>query len=116
MELAPLKELISEYGKLNNWAKVRTYGEMATFINPADPDALLALGRAYLELADGAKALYTYDSLMLMNPRRPALVHIGRARAYQTMGKIKDAKDALAQALKLEGANAEALELQKKLK
>jgi len=32
------------------------------------------------------------------------------------MGKIKDAKDALAQALKLEGANAEALELQKKLK
>jgi hypothetical protein len=116
MELSPLKELVTEYGKLNNWPKVRTYAEMATFINPADPDVLLALGRAYLELADGNKALYTFDSLLLMNPRRPALVHIGRAKAFQAMGKTKDAKDAIAQALKLEGANAEALELQKKIK
>jgi len=89
---------------------------MATFINPADPDVLLALGRAYLELGDGNKALYTYDSLLLMNPRRPALVHLGRVKAFQAMGKMKDAKDALSQVLKLEGANAEALELQKKIK
>src|SRR5262249_49606830 len=112
MELAPIKELITEYSKLANWAKVRTYGEMATFINPSDPDNLLGLGRAYTELADGAKALFTYDTLLLLNPRRPALVHIGRARAFQAMGKIKEAKEAIAQALKLEGANAEALELQ----
>jgi hypothetical protein len=81
-----------------------------------DPEVLLALARAYTELADGGKALYTYETLLLLNPRRPALVHIGRARAYQAMGKIKEAKEAVAQALKLEGSNAEALELQQKLK
>ena len=40
--------------KLGNWPKVRTYGEMATFINPQDSEILMALGRAYLELDDGA--------------------------------------------------------------
>src|SRR5262249_20284921 len=31
MDLAPLKKLVVEYGKLGNWPKVRTYGEMATY-------------------------------------------------------------------------------------
>jgi hypothetical protein len=118
MELAPLKELTSEYAKLGTWAKVKTYGEMATYINPADLDILLALGRAYLELGDGAKALYTYDTALVANPppRRPALVHLGRAKAFAAMNKIKDAKAALAEAMKTEPENAEILQLKAKLK
>ncbi len=117
MELSPLKELVLEYGKLGNWAKVRTYGEMATFINPNDADILIGLGRAYTELGDGNRALFTYDSALLMNPppRRPALIHLGRARAYAAMGKKADAKAALAQAMKTEPENAEILELKAKL-
>jgi Tfp pilus assembly protein PilF len=118
MELAPIKELLLEYAKAGNWAKVRTYGEMATYINPQDIEILQALGKAYLELKDGAKALYTYDTALVANPtpRRPALVHLGRARAYALMGKTKDAKAALAQAMKTEPENAEILELKRTLK
>jgi tetratricopeptide (TPR) repeat protein len=118
MDLAPLKKLVVEYGKLGNWPKVRTYGEMATFINPSDPDILGGLARAYLELRQPAKALFTYDTMLLSNPppRRPALVHLGRVRALIALGKTPDARAALAQAMKTEPENAEILELKAKLK
>lgn len=118
MDLAPLKKLVVEYGKQGSWAKVRTYGEMATFINPADPDILSGLGRAYLELHQPDKALFTYDTMLLVNPppRRPALVHLGRARALIALGKKPDARAALAQAIATEPENAEALELKAKLR
>lgn len=118
MDLAPLKKLVIEYGKLGNWAKVRTYGEMATYINPADPDILGGLGRAYLELRQADKALYTFDTMLLTNPppRRPALVQLGRTKALIALNKKADAKAALALAMKTEPENAEALELKGKLK
>jgi tetratricopeptide (TPR) repeat protein len=118
MDLAPLKKLVVGYGKLGNWAKVRTYGEMATFINPSDPDILGGLARAYLELRQPARALFTYDTMLVVNPppRRPALVHIGRTRALIALGKTADAKAALAKATKTEPENAEVLELKAKLK
>ncbi|MBC7974652.1 MAG: tetratricopeptide repeat protein [Myxococcales bacterium] len=118
MDLAPLKKLVGEYGKLGSWAKVRTYGEMATYINPADPDILSGLGRAYLELRQAEKALFTYDTMLLTNPppRRPALVHLGRTKALIALNKKADAKAALALALKTEPENAEALALKGKLK
>ena len=118
MDLGPLKKLVNEYGKLGNWPKVRTYGEMATFINPQDPEILMGLGHAYLELHDGAKALYTYDTALVVNPppRRPALVHLGRAKALVLLGKPKDARAALALAMKTEPENAEILDLKAKLK
>jgi len=118
MDTAPLKKLISEYAKLARWAKVRTYGEMATYIAPGDPDVLGGLGRAYLELRQPDKALFTYDTMLLASPppRRPALVHLGRTRALLALGKTADAKAALAKAMKTEPENAEALELKAKLK
>jgi cellulose synthase operon protein C len=118
MDLAPLKELVAEYAKLGKWAKVRTYGEMALYISPADADVLLALGRSYLELGQPDRALFTFDSALLVRPeiRRPALAHLGRARALAAQGKARDAKAALASALRTEPENAEALELKTKLK
>ncbi len=118
MDLAPLKKLVVEYGKTANWPKVRTYGEMATFINPSDPEILSGLGRAYLELRQPDKALFTYETMLLTNPppRRPALVHLGRAKALLALGNKPDAKAALAQAMTTEPENAEALDLKAKLK
>ena len=118
MELAPLKELISEYGKLGTWSKVKQYAEMAMYIAPHDADVLLALGKSSLQTGDAAKSLYTYDTMLLLKPapRRPALVHLGRARALLAQGKKADAKAALAQAQKTEPENAEVLELKAKLK
>jgi len=118
MELAPLKKLVVEYGKLANWPKVRTYGEMATFINPQDAEILGTLGRAYVELKQYDKALFTFDSMLVANPppRRPALVHLGRARAYAAMKKLPEARAAIAQAMKTEPENAEVLALKAQLK
>ncbi|MEZ4360941.1 MAG: tetratricopeptide repeat protein [Kofleriaceae bacterium] len=118
MDLAPLKELLSEHAKASAWAKVRTFGEMALYISPADPEVLLALGRAYLELGQSDRSLFTYDSALLVRPelRRPALAHLGRARALAALGKTRDAKGALTAALKTEPENAEALELRARLK
>ncbi len=115
MELAPLKKLMIEYGKQKNWAKVRVYGELAIYIAPHDPDVLGNLGRAQAETGAGDKALFTYDTMLMTNPRRPGLVHIGRARAYLAIGKKAEAKAALAEALKKEPDNADALELKKQL-
>ncbi|HTL34095.1 MAG TPA: tetratricopeptide repeat protein [Kofleriaceae bacterium] len=118
MELAPLKELVGSFAELKMWTKVRLYGEMATYINPQDSEVLNALGQAYLELKQADKALYAYDTVLVAmpQPRRPALVHLGRARAYVAMNKKADAKAALAQAMKTEPENAEVLALKAQLK
>ncbi|MGE3545844.1 MAG: peptidase MA family metallohydrolase, partial [Kofleriaceae bacterium] len=118
MEIKPLKELIAQYGKLGNWSKVRTYADMATYIAPSDPDVLAALGRSSLELGDGKQALFAYDTMLLLSPapRRPALVHIGRAKALLAQGNLQDAKAAVALAAKTEPVNAELIELKAKLK
>ncbi|MBS1120923.1 MAG: repeat-containing protein [Deltaproteobacteria bacterium] len=117
MELAPVKKLVVEYAKLGNWPKVRTYGEMALYISPSDSEVLLNLGRAYTETGDGNKALFTFDTMLLTTPppRRPALVHIGRTKAFLALGKSAEAKAAVAEALKKEPENAEALALKAKL-
>jgi tetratricopeptide (TPR) repeat protein len=118
MEVAPLKKLVTEHAKGNNWPKVRTFGEMGLYITPQDPEILQTLARAYQETGDGAKAIFTYDTMLLLQPppRRPAIVHIGRAKAYQAMGKKAEARAALAQALKTEPENAEALQLKAQIK
>ncbi|HPH65009.1 MAG TPA: tetratricopeptide repeat protein [Kofleriaceae bacterium] len=118
MELAPLKTLVAGYGKLERWDKVRTYGEMAMFINPADPDVLLTLGKAYVGLGKGEQALFTFDTALLVKPevRRPALVHLGRARALALLGKKADAKAALALAANTEPENADIIKLKAELK
>jgi tetratricopeptide (TPR) repeat protein len=117
MEIAPLKKLAAEYGKLGNWAKVRTYAEMATYIMPHDPEVLGAYGRALVETGDSTRALFVYDTMLLLTPkpRRPALVHVGRTRALIALGRRADAKAALAEALKTEPENAEALTLKAQL-
>jgi cellulose synthase operon protein C len=118
MELAPLKELVLEYADMNAWSKVRLYGEMATYINPQDSEILTNLARAYLELKQPDKALYAYDTVLVATPapRRPALVHLGRARAFVGLNKKADAKAAIAQAMKTEPENAEVLALKAQLK
>lgn len=118
MEFGPVKDLVKGYAAQKDWAKVRHYGELAQNISLTDPELFLHLGRAYVETGDPARALFTYDSALLINPRlrRPALAHIGRARAFLAQGKKRQARKALKKALKTEPENAEALELQKQMR
>ncbi|MBK7540159.1 MAG: hypothetical protein IPI49_33360 [Myxococcales bacterium] len=111
MDLAPLKELVSEYAKLGTWAKVRTYGEMALYISPADAEVVLALGRAYHELGRPEQALFTYDTALLIRAvaapsgARPPGSRPGAGGAGQT----RDARPALAAAMKTEPENVDVL-------
>jgi hypothetical protein len=118
MQVAPLLELVTAYAKRDQWAKVKTYGEMALDISPGDPDLQLTLGKAYLALGDGASALAAFDSALVIAPplRRPAVAHLGRARAYLALGDKAKARAALALAVKTEPAHAEVVELKKLLK
>lgn len=113
MELAPLKTLVAGYAEQAAWDKVIQYGEMAIYVMPSDAEVLMTLGRAYQERGSAAKALYTYDSALLLRPplRRPALAHLGRAKALRALGRVGDAKKAAAQAVRLEPDNVDAMEL-----
>jgi tetratricopeptide (TPR) repeat protein len=118
MQIAPVKQLVTEYAALSRWDKVRTYGELAMYLAPGDGEILLALGRAYGELGQHERAAFTYDSALGAQPplRRPALAHLGRAKALAALGQKAKAKAAVQQALRTEPENAEALGLARTLK
>jgi cellulose synthase operon protein C len=113
MQPAPVMHLTREYAKAGMWDKVRKYGEMALNINPNSADLLLDLGRAYLETGAPRRSLHAYGSALLTSPkpRRPALAHLGQARAYLALKDRSRAAAALAAALKLEPGNQDAQQL-----
>ncbi len=117
MQYAPVKKLVDGYAAEKKWAKVVTYGEMAVNINPSDGELFLTLAEAYRQVGKLDRALFTFHSALIARPelRRPALAHIGIARVLLAQKKKRAARKALAKALKLEPANADALALKKKL-
>jgi cellulose synthase operon protein C len=118
MQFAPVKQLVEEYAGLKKWDQVRTYGEQALEVNPSDPDVLLALGQAYLETGAADRALFSFDSALLVRPemRRPGMAQLGRARALKAKGDRRGALKAVDQALRLESDSAEAVALKKELR
>ena len=119
MEYAPLSKLVTYHHGEKNWQRVRELGESALLIYPFDAELHLHLGDAYLALAQPADALYEYDSALLVTEqplRRPALAHLGRARALLASNKRRPAAAALKQALTLEPKNPDARSLRRQLK
>lgn len=113
MSLGPLIKLVTAFAKEKQWHKVVTYGELGVNIDPAHGKLQLTLGRAYQEIGDSKQALFAFETALLIRPRlrRPALAHLGRARALRALGKKRDAKAAIERALDLEPENAEALKM-----
>jgi tetratricopeptide (TPR) repeat protein len=118
MQHAPLRALVGGYAKLKQWDKVRAYGERALDINPYDGEVLLELGKAYALTGDPKRGVFSFDSALLVEPplRRPALAHLGKARAYLMLGDKLQARAALAKALALEPDNRSARRLRKRLR
>ena len=110
-------QLVEGYAAAADWTKVKSLGEMALFVNPADPDLHAALGQAYLALGQIDDAVYEYQSALLTDPplARPAIAHLGLARAYLARKHKAAARAAIAEALRVEPGSAEALALKKKL-
>ncbi|HUS65099.1 MAG TPA: tetratricopeptide repeat protein [Kofleriaceae bacterium] len=118
MQLGPAKELVEGYAALKKWDKVRAFGELATEISLADADLFVMLGQAYLETGSPDRALFSFDSALLVRPemRRPGMAHLGRARALLALGDRKGALKAVDQALRFESDNADAAALRKQLR
>jgi tetratricopeptide (TPR) repeat protein len=118
MQLGAAMQLVDGYASLKQWDKVRTYGELALDISLGNADLFLTLGQAYLETGSPDRALYSYDSALLVRPpmRRPGLAHLGRARALKAKSDTKGAIDAVTKALKLEPDNADAAALKRELR
>jgi len=118
MQLGAAVELVEGYAAAKSWDKVRTYGELALDISLGNADLFLMLGQAYLETGSPDRALYSYDSALLVRPpmRRPGLAHLGRARALKAKGDPKGALEAVSKALKLEPDNADAAALKRELR
>jgi cellulose synthase operon protein C len=110
MRFGPAKRLAEGYARLGNWEKARTYGELARNINPTDGDLLLTLGRAYLHTGAPSRAHFSFESALVTRPeiRRPALAHLGSARALLDAGKPAEAREAAERALAVEPDNDEA--------
>lgn len=118
MQIAPLRRLVEGYAELGRWDKVQVYGQMAIELTLADADLFMTVARAHAEAGDAKEALYTFDSALLVQPtmRRPALAHIGRAKALTALGDRRGARKAVRQALALEPENKDALILERDLK
>lgn len=117
MQYGPLKQLVDGYTVKKRWDKVRAYGELALHVNLTDSELYLQLGNAYLETGDPDRALFSFDSAFLVKPalRRPALAHLGRARAHLARKDRRKARAELQKALRIEPENGDALELKKQL-
>ncbi len=113
MALGPLLRLVDEFSKQKKWHKVVHYAELGINIDPAKGTLQLAIGKAYLEAGATKKALFAYDTALLIRPRlrRPAQAHIGRAKALMALGKKREARNTLDDALDLEPENAEAIKM-----
>jgi tetratricopeptide (TPR) repeat protein len=118
MEYGPVKKLTDKHFARNDFAKAREFGEMALYINPFDADLHVTLGETYLALSKPQDAAYEFESALAVDPplRRPAVAHLGVARAALALKDHARAKKALAEALKLEPQNQQAIALKKKLK
>jgi tetratricopeptide (TPR) repeat protein len=117
MSIGPILRLVDEFSKQEKWRKVVHYAELGINIDPAKGDLQLALAQAYLETKATKKALFAYETALLIRPRlrRPALAHIGRATALLILGKKSEARSALDDALDLEPENAEAIKMRRTL-
>ena len=117
MQYGPAKRLTEGYVRRKEWDKARTYGEFARNINPTDGELLLALGRAYLHTGSPGRARYSFESALVAKPelRRPALAHIGAARALIEMDEPRKARESVDAALAIEPDNEEALALRDEL-
>lgn len=118
MEDGPARQLALAYAASKSWTKARAYGELALHIRPNDPELLIALGNAYLHTRTAKRALFTFESALVATPemKRPALAHIGRAKALIALGRKREAHAAIDAALAIEPRNAEALAVEAKLK
>ena len=118
MEFRPLRTLVEKLAARKEWAKARTYGEMALFIYPYDADLHVRLAEIYGATNSPKESIFEAESALLAEPpaARPALAHLAIARAALSLKDPARARQALGKALALEPKNAEALALQRKVK
>jgi tetratricopeptide (TPR) repeat protein len=65
--------------------------DMATRLDPNEPEAYLNRGSVLLRNARAVDAISQFDTAIAKNTRRPALAHYARAVAYEEAGNVRAA-------------------------
>jgi tetratricopeptide (TPR) repeat protein len=84
------------------WADLVAHGEAALFVDPAWPEHHRFLGEAYVRTGRAREGLVELDQALRLSPERPALVHLGRARALTALGRIAAARRAADEAVRID--------------
>jgi predicted Zn-dependent protease len=109
-------KLVDLLAKKKDYPGVRTYGEMAYYINPAAVRLHSLLAEAYSAAAPTPqldKAVWHLETALLTKPERPAELYVQLAKVHLQRKDTRRAKEAAAQALKADPGNAEAKALMK---
>jgi Tfp pilus assembly protein PilF len=111
-------KLVSLLAKKKDYKALRTYGEMAYYINPASIKLHTHLAEAFTASApkpDLTRAIWHLETALLCQPKKPADLHVKLARLHLRRGDRRRAKNQLDRALKADPKHAGAKDLRKKL-
>jgi tetratricopeptide (TPR) repeat protein len=81
-----------------NWASAIADYEAVLRLNPGNAYAAFLLGAVLVETGDGERAVATLDHAIALGCKDPAPAYYLQARAYQKMGRMDLAKEALRRA------------------
>lgn len=91
-------QLLTALADANRWADVARFGENAVFVEPGRAETHRLLGEAYVRTGKAREGLVELDQTLRLQPERPGLVHLGRARALVALRRMPDARRATEQA------------------
>lgn len=116
---SPVAKLVDLLARRKDYAGVRTYGQMAYYINPASAKLHEHLADAFAAPAPRpalSRAIWHLETALLCQPQRPADLHVKLAKLLARKGDRGRAKAALERALKADPSHAGARALKGQLK
>lgn len=111
-------KLVSLLARKKDYKALRTYGEMAYYINPASLKLHTHLAEAFTASApkpDLARAIWHLETALLCQPEKPADLYVKLARLHLRRGDRRRAQIQLDRALKANPDHAGAKDLRKDL-
>jgi tetratricopeptide (TPR) repeat protein len=110
-DLASARKLVTGYRQKRQHDKVVKFAAKAIAIDPFDVDIHQALAESALEVNQPAEAVFAFESALALEPRAPAPLWAGLARAHLARGDRVRAREAVKKALLYDPQNAEAQKL-----
>jgi len=102
-----LCERADMYRMQGNWAKARADYEAVLRLNPAHAHAAFFLGAVLVETGDNERAVASLNKALTLGCKNPAAAYFLLSQAYQKMGRMDLATQALRRSREMENAGAQ---------